>query len=274
MSLVLTRPIIFFDVETTGLDPQNDRIVELGAVKIWPDGRREEKRRRFNPLVPIPKEATAIHGITDEDVKNELPFSRYAKGEEGIAAFFAGSDLAGFNLVKFDVPILKAELERAGEKLDLSNVYVVDAYRIYASREPRNLTAALKFYCDKDHDEAHSALGDVKATISVLEAQLMRYSDLPSTPCKLDQSFRPPDSVDRQGKLKWVDGEVTVAFGRNKGRTLRYLAREDPDYLRWVIDNDVIPEAVNLLRDALVGHFTKQPASTGASNSPSEDKEQ
>ncbi|MCP4602552.1 MAG: 3'-5' exonuclease [Proteobacteria bacterium] len=258
MRLELTRPLIFFDVETTGLDVKNDRIIEIAAVKAWPDGRQEEKCRRFNPLIPIPKEATAIHGISDEDVKNEPPFTRYVKGEGGIAAFFSGSDLAGFNIISFDIPILQAEFERAKEKLDLSGVSVIDAYRIFVSKEPRNLCAALKFYCNKDHEEAHSALGDVRATAEVLESQLKRYLDLPNTPTELDQALYPPDSVDRRGKLKWVDGEMAVAFGRHKGRTLKYLAREEPDYLRWMIDNDVAPEASHHLRDALVGHFAIQ----------------
>jgi len=255
MKLKLERPIIFFDVETTGVDPKHDRIVELAVIKIWPDGTREEKCKRFNPLMPIPKEATAIHGIRDEDVKNEPPFAKVAKGEKGIAAYFANCDLAGFNIINFDIPILQAELDRAKQTLDLSNVAVVDAYRIFTHKEPRNLSAALMFYCDKTHDDAHSALSDVKATADVLEAQLIHYPDLPDTPTALDESVRHPEAVDRQGKLRWVDGEVTVAFGRNKGRTLQYLAREDPDYVRWMIDNAVVPDATSLLRDALVGHF-------------------
>ncbi len=262
MQLKLKRPLIFFDVETTGLDTKNDRIVELAAIKYWPDGRPEEERvRRFNPLVPIPKEAAAIHGITNEDVKDEMPFARYARGEQGIAAFFAGSDLAGFNIVSFDIPILKAELERAGERLDLRDVAVIDAFKIFTSKEPRNLTAAVKLYCNKEIENAHSAIGDVTATIDVFDAQLERYSDLPDEPEALDRAMRHPDSVDRAGKLRWVDDEVTVAFGRNKGRTLKYLAREESDYVRWMIDNEVVPDAESCLRDALVGHFASPPKS-------------
>jgi len=255
MELELKRPIVFFDLETTGTDPQRDRIVELAAVKIWPDGRQEEKCRRFNPQMPIPKEATAIHGITDEDVRDEPPFAKVAKGSKGIAAYFAGCDLAGYNVINFDLPMLMAELERADESLDISRVAVVDAYRIFFTREPRDLTGALRFYCGREHAGAHSALADVKATIEVLEAQLNRYRDLPSAPADLDAAVRDPEEVDRQGKLKWVDGEIALNFGRHKSRTLRFLAREEPDYIRWMIDNRVAPDAVHHLHDALLGHF-------------------
>ncbi len=268
MKLKLERPIIFFDVETTGVDPKHDRIIELAAIKIWPDGTREEKCKRFNPLMSIPKEATAVHGISDDDIKNEPPFSKVAGGKKGIAAYFADCDLAGFNIINFDIPILRAELDRAKQKLDLSDIAVVDAYRIFTHKEPRSLSAALLFYCNKTHDDAHSALADVQATADVLEAQLARYPDLPDTTVALDQSIRHPESVDRQGKLRWVDGEVAIAFGRNKGRTLQYLAREEPDYIRWMIENDVVPDATPLLRDALVGHFATPSKSEDVPGTP------
>ncbi len=258
MPLRLERPFVVFDLETTGLDPKTDRIVELAALKVWPDGRKEEKCRRFNPLIPIPKEATAVHGISDEDVKDELPFSRYAKGQNGIAAYFAGCDLGGFNIVSFDIPLLQAEFHRVGETLDITEVAMVDGFRIFTHKEPRNLEAALRFYCGKEHETAHSALGDVLATFDVINAQLDRYDDLPDTPDEIDRSLRHPDAVDRQGKLVWVDGEMSVGFGRHKGRTLRYLAREEPNYLRWMLDNKVAEDASGYLRDALVGHFSKQ----------------
>ncbi|MBW2278145.1 MAG: 3'-5' exonuclease [Deltaproteobacteria bacterium] len=267
MTLELKRPLIYFDLETTGTDPQRDRIIELAAVKIWPDGNREEKCRRFNPQMSIPKEATAVHGITDQDVRDEPPFAKVAKGDMGIAAYFAGCDLAGYNVINFDLPMLMAELERAGERLGISRVAVVDAFRIFVSREPRDLTGALRFYCGREHAGAHSALADVEATIEVLEAQLNRYRDLPSTPADLDAAVRDPEEVDRQGKLKWVDGEIALAFGRHKSKTLRFLAREEPDYIRWMIDNRVTADAVHHLHDALLGHFaTKdedEPAESG-----------
>ena len=258
MDLELKRPILFFDIESTGLDPEADRIVELAAIKIYPDGTREEKNRRFNPLVPIPKEATAVHGITNDDVKNEPPFYRVARGEKGIAAFFRGCDIAGYNIIYFDIPLLKRELERAGQSLDLSEVAVVDVMRIFKKREPRDLEAALQFYCGRSHEDAHAALGDVIATVDVLFGQLAKYDDLPRTPEGLDREVRHKDAVDRLGKLRWQDGEVTVGFGMHKGRTLRYLAREEPDYINWMIDHRVVEDAAHILRDALLGRFPER----------------
>lgn len=258
MRIELKRPIVFFDLETTGTDPQRDKIIELAAIKIWPDGRREEKCRRFNPQMPIPKEAIAIHGITDEDVRNEPPFAKVAKGPKGVAAYFSGCDLGGYNIINFDLPMLMAELERAGETLDISRVAVVDAYRIFITREPRDLTGAVRFYCGREHAGAHSAEADVLATIEVLEAQLNRYPELPVNPLDLDAAVRDPEEVDRQGKLKWIDNEIALNFGRHRSRTLRYLAREEPDYIRWMIDNRVVPDAVHHLHDALLGHFAKR----------------
>ena len=251
MQLNLERPLIFFDIESTGVDPKKDRIVELAAIKILPDGRQEEKCRRFNPLIPIPKDATAVHGISDDDVKDLPPFSRYAKGENGIAAYFSGCDLGGFNIISFDIPLLQAELERVGEKLDLAHIAVVDAFRIFTNREPRTLEAALKFYCDREHEGAHSAIWDVKATIDVLSSQLERYEDLPDTPPELDKAMRHPDAVDRLGKLRLVEGEIAVSFGRHRNRTLKELAQNEPNYLRWMIDNAVVPDAEQMIRDAL-----------------------
>ena len=255
MRLKIERPLIIFDIESTGVDPKNDRIVELAAIKILPDGGQEEKCRRFNPLIPIPKEATAVHGISDDDVKDLPPFARYAKGENGIGAFFSDCDLGGFNIISFDIPLLQSELKRCGEKLDLSQISVVDAFRIFTRREPRTLEAALKFYCGREHEGAHSAIWDVKATIDVLESQLERYADLPESPLEIDQATRHPDAVDRMGKLKLVDGEVTISFGRHRNRRLKDLAREEPDYLRWMIDKGVVPDAEQVIRDALAGHF-------------------
>lgn len=255
MRLKLARPIVFFDIETTGLDVEADRIVELAAIKLRPDGSREEKHRRFNPLIPIPKEATRIHRITDDDVKDEQPFYKVARGEKGIAAYFAGCDLGGFNVIRFDIPILKKELERAGETLDLSQVAVVDVQQIFYAKEPRDLSAAVRFYCNREHENAHRALDDIKATWDVLAAQLDRYADLPDIPADLERDVRKPDIVDRLGKLRWQDGEVALSFGKHRGRTLRYLADEDPDYLRWMIENELAPDAAHLLRDALIGKF-------------------
>ena len=264
MRLKLTRPLVVFDLETTGTDPQRDRVIEMAAVKLWPDGRSEEKVRRFNPGMPIPKEATAIHGITDEDVRHEPPFAKVARGPKGIAAYFTGCDLGGYNVINFDIPMLAAELERAGERLDIAGIAVIDSFRIFTRKEPRNLSGAVRFYLGREHADAHSAMGDVRATVAVLEAQLNRYPDLPDAPLEIDGAVRDPEEVDRRGKLRWMDGEVAVNFGRHKGRTLRWLAREEPDYIRWMIENRVLEDAVHHLHDALIGHFARKESPTDA----------
>ncbi|MFN2251768.1 MAG: exonuclease domain-containing protein [Anaerolineae bacterium] len=258
--LTLQRPIIFFDLEATGTDPATDRIVELAAIKIWPDGRREEKCRRFNPTIPIPPGATAVHGITDEDVKDEPEFERVARGDRGIRAFFEGCDLAGFNIIKYDVPLLAAEMERAGETLDLTRVSLVDAFRIFVEHEPRDLAGAVAFYLEREHDGAHGAAADAQAALEVLEAQLARYEDLGATPDSLDG--RNPDFVDVQGKLLWVDGQVTLDFGKHKGARLEQLARDEPSYVDWMLEKGVAPDVAGMLRRALAG-------ASGGATSPS-----
>jgi DNA polymerase-3 subunit epsilon len=255
MILNIERPIIFFDLETTGTNSVEDRIVEMATVKIWPDGKTEQKCRRFNPGIPIPKEATAVHGITNDDVKSEPHFYQMARGPKGIAAYFKNCDLGGYNIINFDIPMLAEELKRAGEKLDQTNISIVDAYKLFVTKEPRTLSGALKFYCNSEHTQAHGALGDVLATVKVLEAQLERYSDVPTSPHELDLFVRPPDYVDRQGKLKWVDGLVAVNFGRHRGTTLKHLAATEPDYINWMIDNKIAEDASSFLHDALLGHF-------------------
>ena len=255
MKLKLKKPIIFFDLETTGTDTKRDRIIELATIKIWPDGTQEEKQRRFNPEQNIPREATEIHKITNDDVKNEPSFHKVAKS---IEAYFEGCDLGGYNIINFDIPLLSAELERSGRKLDVSQIAVIDAYKIFIHREPRTLTGAVKFYCGKEHGTPHEALGDVRATLEVLESQLNRYPELPHIPYEIDQAIRNPEEVDRRGKLKWIDGEISINFGRYKGRTLKYLSQNDRDYIRWMIDNKIVEDAVHHLHDALLGHFASQ----------------
>ncbi|MCU0663673.1 MAG: 3'-5' exonuclease [Myxococcota bacterium] len=258
----LERPIIFFDTATTGIDPQKDRIVELAALKLFPDGTQEEKRRRFNPGIPIPKEATAVHGITDAEVRKEPPFSKFAKGEQGIAQYFSQCDLAGFNLLDFDIPILQAELERCGESLELSDAAIIDVYRIFAHKEPQTLAGAARFYCGQDHRESLTALCDVRMALKVFEAQLVHYGDLGTTPAQVDQGTRPDGAVDRVGKLRWDGDDIVLSFGRNRGRTLRSLVAEERDYLLWMIANRVVdPAGLAVLRDALLGHFPPRRAS-------------
>jgi DNA polymerase-3 subunit epsilon len=255
MNLALDRPLAFFDLETTGINPYEDRIVEIGVVKLNCDGTREERCRRLNPGVPIPAEATAVHGISNDDVRNEPSFRQIARS---LDTFLAGADLSGFNIIRFDVPLLIEEFRRAGITFTGYDRRLIDAQRIFHKQEPRDLTAALKFYCGAEHTDAHGVAADVDATIRVLTAQLERYGDLPKSVDALDQYCQPrdPDAVDREGKLKWtVDGEVAINFGEQKGKTLAALATADPGFLEWILRSRFSGDVKGIVYAALEGRF-------------------
>ncbi len=235
--LTLERPLVVFDTETTGTNPRADRIIEIACLKIHPDGRREEWIRRFNPGIPIPAGSTAIHGILDADVA-AAPRFREAAAE--LAAFLADSDLAGYNIVGFDLPVLRNEFLRAGVAFEVSERRLVDAQRIFFSREPRHLAAAARFYCQSEHNGAHGALADAEMTLRVLAGQLARYAELPRTVSELHELFCAgiDQDLDPEGRIRLVNGEPTVNFGKNRGRTLRDMSREEPGFLRWILKGD------------------------------------
>ncbi len=178
MKLNLKRPIVFFDLETTGVDASKDRIVEISMIKVMPDGTEDTRTRRINPGMPIPAEATAVHGITDADVADEPKFAQVAKSLE---EFIRGCDFGGFNSNRFDLPLLVEEFMRAGLSVDLKRRKFIDVQNIFHKKEQRTLVAAYKFYCDKELEDAHSAEADTRATYEVLKAQLDRYDDLETT---------------------------------------------------------------------------------------------
>jgi DNA polymerase-3 subunit epsilon len=246
--LRLARPIVWLDLETTGLVLQKDRIVEISAIKEWPDGRVEERKRRVNPGMPIPPSATAIHGITDEDVRGEPVFERLAKG---FAQFIDDADLGGFGIGRFDLPLLLAEFRRAGVAFSLEGRAVLDAQVIFHRREPRDLAAACRFYLGRDLAGAHDSAVDAAAARDVLQAQLERYPDLPADPAALSAALRDAAWVDAEGKLILVGNEVVVNFGSRRGRSLRELAAGEPDYLQWILDSDFSPEVMAQVRKAL-----------------------
>ncbi len=246
--LTLERSIAIFDLETTGRDPSRDKIVEIGVLRIDPDGNRVERCRRINPECPIPAEATAVHGIRDEDVRDEPPFRRVAKG---MLELLQGADLAGFNVWRFDVPLLQRELQECGLDLELGQRRIVDVMTIFHRKEPRDLSAAVRFYLGRDHEGAHGAEADLQATLEVLEAQLERYPDLPRSVDELDTTRRKPGSVDSTGKFVRRENEVVFAFGKHEGRTLTEVAGEAPDYLQWILKTDFPDDAKNLVRQAL-----------------------
>lgn len=266
-NLRLTRPLVCFDLESTGTDPEMDRIVEIAVLRIDPAGAREERCRRINPERPIPAEATAVHGIRDEDVHDAPTFRQIAKS---LLEFFAGADLTGFNVLRFDVPLLAREFRDCGLDLELDARRVVDVMTIYHMKERRDLSAAVRFYLARDHVRAHAAEMDVAAAYDVLQAQLERYQDLPRTVEELESLCRPrmADAVDRWGKFVWKDGEAVFAFGRHQGRPLREVAGQAPDYLEWILSCDFPADARELVVRALKGEHISQPGLPLASELP------
>ncbi len=254
INLRLDRPLTVFDLETTGINPHHDRIVEVSALKIKCDGKREKFHQLINPEQQIPQACTAIHGITNEDVEDAPKFFEIAPE---LNRFVSGCDLAGFGIVRFDVPLLAAEFRRVGIEWNLSEVRLVDAQIIYHLREPRNLSAALEFYCGEKHNDAHSAEGDVLAALKVIEAQCQHYQDLPKDVVGLDGICNPcdPDAVDRDGKLRWCENEVVIAFGQKSGITLRDIAENEPSYLNWMLKKDFSLEVKTIVKRAMAGQF-------------------
>lgn len=227
----LINPLIFFDLETTGIDVSSDRIVELSARKLMPDGTFIVKTRRFNPGMPIPAAASAVHGIYDADVAALPSFAEYAPS---IADFFRGCDIAGFNILRFDLPLLVEEFYRASVSPPFSsNTKTIDAKIIYHHYERRDLSTALKFYCDLDHEGAHAAEADVQATIDVLEAQISKYS-LPVYVSDLHQLCVGDNKrVDYAGKfIKDQEGNIRFNFGTHRGKK----ALSEPSYLEWMLN--------------------------------------
>jgi DNA polymerase-3 subunit epsilon len=258
--LALDRPVVFFDIESTGLNPRTDRILELAAIRLGPDGGRAERVWLLDPGVPIPLESTAIHGITDEMVAGAPTFADKARE---IFDFFRGCDIGGFGLSKLDIPILEEEFSRCGLVFDADGRRLFDALRVFHRREPRDLAAAVRRYCGAEHEDAHGAEADAAAALRVLEGEFAAYPDLPTDPEAFDREFNPRDpfNLDRAGRFRWVDGEATVNFGKKKGRRLRDLAAEDPSFLRWISRSDFPLDVRAIARDALAGRFPESPLS-------------
>lgn len=235
-TLSLKRPIVFFDLETTGTNISHDRIVEISLVKVMPDGTEIVKTRRVNPEMPIPAEATAIHHITDEDVRNEPTFRQIAKS---LAQIFTGCDIAGFNSNRFDIPLLDQEFQRADVDFDFGKARFIDVQTIFHKKEPRNLTAAYSFYCGKNLEDAHSASADTMATYEVLKAQLVRYEDLPLDVAELSEYACQNRNVDFVGRLIYDDlHREIINFGKYKGRVAEEVLKADPSYYTWIMNGD------------------------------------
>lgn len=246
----LENPLIVFDIESTGTSPRKDRIIELAAIRVNPDGSEDRQCWLMNPTVHIPEETTAIHGIADEDVADCPTFADKA---EEILAFFAGCDLSGYNSDRFDVLCLEEEFARCGLAFGASQRKHVDVQRIYHKKEPRDLTAAVRYYCNRDHAGAHGAEADTQATLDVLKAQFAKYGDLPQSVAELDEWIAPHDplNADRMGMLRWKDGELTVNFGKKKGESLKKLLLNEPNFLKWMLKGDFDSEVRMIVKDLL-----------------------
>lgn len=237
MPLTLRRPLLFFDIEATGLDTSRDRIVELSYIKVSPDGSEEAQTMRFNPTIPISAEATAVNGITDEDVAQCPTFADKAAE---LARVFSGCDIAGYNSNHFDVPMLVEEFIRAGVEFDVSACNLVDVQGIYHKMEKRTLAAAYQFYCHKDLENAHTAMADTRATLEVLRAQLDHYGDqIPHSIEGLSEFSRFNKNVDLAGRIIYDDkGTPVFNFGKHRGRPVEWVVKNEPGFISWMLQAD------------------------------------
>ncbi|MBE0644375.1 MAG: 3'-5' exonuclease [Bacteroidetes bacterium] len=258
--LKLTRPLAFFDLETTGINTQSDRIIEIAVVKYPPRGTIREFEHRINPEISIPAAATAIHGITDADVALAPTFAQIA---QRLLDFLEDCDLSGFNIRRFDLPLLQQEFRRCGLEFDASTRKVIDVQTIYHMKEPRDLSAALRFYCQRDHIGAHGAMADVRATAEIFSAQLQRYNDLPREIDALETVVHPKDPswVDDDGRLVWQGNNVILTFGKHRGTPLQNVIQRDRDYIQWILDGS-FPEATKDVIRRMMDGVMPKPAST------------
>ena len=236
MELKLSKPICFFDLETTGIDITKDRIVEISILKVYPNGNKESKTWLVNPTIPIPKAASDVHGITDERVACEPTFKELAKQ---IHNMIKDSDLAGYNSDRFDIPLLAEEMLRAEVDFDLGNRVSVDVQTIFHKMEQRTLSAAYKFYCGKDLIDAHTASADTNATYEILKAQLDRYDSLENNIKKLSEFSYRKQIADFAGFIGYNDkGEEIFTFGKHKGKRVEDIFDEEPGYFGWLLGAD------------------------------------
>ena len=236
MSLNLTRPLAFFDLETTGINTNTDRIVEISILKIMPDGAQLTLTRRINPERPIPPEVSKIHGITDEDVKDMPTFKQAAKE---FANFIGGADLAGYNSNKFDIPMLVEEFLRAEVDFSIEGRKMVDVQNIFHKKEQRTLSAAYKFYCNKEIENAHSAEADIKATYEVLLGQLERYPDLQNDVAFLHEYTSRNSNVDLAGRIVYnAKGIEVFNFGKHKDKPVTEVFTIEPSYYDWMMKGE------------------------------------
>lgn len=252
----LDKPLVIFDLETTGLSISLDKIIEIAYVKIFPDGRMVEGDIFLNPEIKISEESIAIHGIANEDVAGKPTFKQIAQTFWGV---FENSYYGGFNIINFDLPILRREFLRVGLDFNYDNGQIIDSKIIYNYMEPRTLSAAYKHYCGKDHYDAHSAIADVRATREILESQLETFEEV------RDWGFinkihkaNSDRFVDNDRKFYWRDGEAYFSFSKFRDVSLGKVAQTDPGFLQWMLTADFSDETKNIVKQALAGKLPKK----------------
>ena len=256
MKLNLRRPLVFFDLETTGTNILRDRIVEISVVKVTPDGEREVKTSRINPEMHIPEESTAIHHITDEMVAQAPTFRQMSKS---LNQFFDDCDIAGFNSNKFDVPLLVEEFARAGINFDVNGRKFIDVQNIFHKMEQRTLVAAYRFYCGKELNGAHSANADTMATLEVLESQLDRYPDLKNDVDYLSEFSSGGRSLDLAGRIVLDDNDVPVFnFGKHKGRPVEDVLHREPSFYSWIMQGEFPKNTKDVLTQLRYKYLNKK----------------
>lgn len=255
----LEKPLVIFDLETTGLSVNLDRIIEIAYLKIMPDGVILKGDLLLNPGINIPAEAMAIHGISDDQVKDQPIFK--AKAQE-LWDIFNDCCYSGFNVFSFDLPMLKREFLRVGMDFDYSGAKIIDSKIIYHFMEPRTLSAAYRFYCQKEHVEAHNALADVEAAAKILTKQLEKYSEIRDWDFIYKIHHASDDRfVDNDRKFYWRGGEAYFSFSKHKDRSLAEIAEKDPGFLNWILSADFSEETKDIVKKALNGELPKKAVS-------------
>ncbi len=256
MILNLKRPLAFIDLETTGINVASDRIVELSVLKISPDGKKEWFVTRLNPEMKIGQKAMAIHGITDEDVASAPTFRQVAKN---LAAFLEGCDLAGFNAMKFDIPLLAEEFLRVNIDFNFLKRKYIDVQVIFHKKEQRTLSAAYQFYCSRELEDAHSSKADTEATYEVLLAQLGRYADLENDVEKLAEYSSFNSNVDFAGRIIYDENGMEIFnFGKHKGKPVAKVLTEEPAYYSWMMNGDFPLYTKKILTEIKLREFGKK----------------
>ena len=248
--LKLTRPIVFFDLETTGVNPVKDRIVEISLLRVDPDGGESTLHYLVNPEMPIPEEASKVHGIYDADVR-DAPTFRDIAGK--VAGFMEGADLGGYNCLKFDIPMLAEHFLEESIPVDFHSRKVVDVQVIFHKKETRTLSKAYEFYCGKSLENAHTAEADTRATFEVLKGQLAMYDDLPADIAGLDEFSHYTRTADLAGRIGYNSkGKEIFAFGKHSGKLVESVLKQEPSYYNWIMDNDFPLDTKHVLQQIKV----------------------